>query len=104
MKHAESIIERILFLEGSPEVNTTHPVKVGKDLEQQFKNDREAEEEANRMYNRGILSASEAGDNGTADLLRLILADEEKHLDWLDTQLNLLQQVGSKHYLSQQMN
>jgi bacterioferritin len=104
MKHAEKLIERILFLEGIPDVSGMQKVVIGNDVEQQFKNDRDAEEEANKAYNDSIKLCYDAGDNGTLELLKSILVDEEKHLDWLETQLSLIKQIGSKNYLVEQLN
>jgi bacterioferritin len=103
MKHAEKLIERILFLEGSPDVSGMQKVLLGNDVEQQFKNDRDAETVANKAYNDGIRLCYELNDNGTMELLKSILTDEEKHLDWLETQLSLIKQIGSKNYLIEQV-
>ena len=99
MKHAEKLIERILFLEGSPDVSGMQKVVIGNDVEEQFKNDRDAETVANKAYNDGIRLCYELNDNGTLELLKSILTDEEQHLDWLETQLSLIKQIGNKNYL-----
>lgn len=104
MKHAEKLIERILFLEGNPDVSGMEKVVIGQDVEEQFKNDREAETGANKAYNDGIYLCYELSDNGTMDLLKSILHDEENHLDWLETQLSLMKQIGSKNYLIEQVD
>ena len=104
MKHSEGLIERILFLEGIPDVSAMSKVVVGKDLEHQFKNDRDSEHSANRAYNKSIALCFNAEDNGSAELLRSILADEEKHLDWLETQIDLISQIGIENYLVEQLN
>ncbi|HYM93083.1 MAG TPA: bacterioferritin [Chitinophagaceae bacterium] len=103
MKHAEKLIERILFLEGTPDVSGMEKVMIGNDVEQQFKNDRDAETGANKAYNDSIRLCYESGDNGSMELLRSILTDEEKHLDWLETQLSLIKQIGNKNYLIEQV-
>ena len=103
MKHAEKLIERILFLEGSPDVNGMQKVVIGNDVEEQFKNDCDAETVANKAYNDGIRLCYELNDNGTMELLKSILTDEEKHLDWLETQLSLIKQMGNKNYLIEQV-
>jgi bacterioferritin len=103
MKHAEKLIERILFLEGSPDVSGMHKVVIGKDVEEQFRNDRDAETVANKAYNDGIRLCYELGDNGTMELLQSILTDEEKYLDWLETQLSLIKQIDNKNYLIEQV-
>ena len=103
MKHAERLIERILFLEGVPDVSGMEKVVIGNDVEQQFKNDCDAEMGANKAYNDGIRLCYDLSDNGTMELLQSILADEEKHLDWLETQLSLIKQIGNKNYLIEQV-
>lgn len=103
MKHAERLIERILFLEGTPDVSGMKKVVIGNDVEQQFKNDCDAEVEANKSYNDSIGLCTDAGDNGSMELLKSILMDEEKHLDWLETQLSLIKQIGNKNYLIEQV-
>jgi bacterioferritin len=103
MKHAEKLIERILFLEGHPDVSGMQKVVIGQDVEQQFKNDRNAEEEATHAYNDAIRLCYDAGDNGTLELVKAILTDEEKHLDWLETQLSLIKELGNKNYLVEQV-
>jgi bacterioferritin len=103
MKHAEKLIERILFLEGSPTVGVLNRISIGNNIEEQFKNDREAEVEAIVAYNEVISLAVEYFDNGTAELLRTILADEENHLDWLETQLEQISQVELQNYLLEQI-
>jgi|SRR5688572_458681 len=103
MKHAEKLIERVLFLEGIPDVGGMEKVVIGNDVEAQFKNDRDAETTANKAYNDGIRLCYELSDNGTMELLQTILIDEEKHLDWLETQLNLIEQIGDKNYLVEQV-
>ena len=83
MKHTEKLIERILFLEGDPDVSGMTKVVIGSNVEEQFKNDLDAETTANKAYNDGIRLCYELNDNGTMELLQSILVDEEKHLDWL---------------------
>jgi bacterioferritin len=78
-------------------------VLIGNDVEEQFKNDRDAETVANKAYNDGIRLCYELNDNGTMELLKSILTDEEKHLDWLETQLSLIKQIGNKNYLIEQV-
>jgi bacterioferritin len=104
MKHAERLIERILFLEGTPDVSGMEKVIIGKDLEHQFKSDRDAEQSANRAYNKSIALCYNAEDNGSVELLRSILQDEEKHLDWLETQIDLISRIGMENYLVEQLN
>jgi bacterioferritin len=104
MKHAEELIERILFLDGMPNVSTLKSIHIGKSVDNQFKNDLEAEEDAVRAYNEGIRLAREEDDNGTRDLLESILKDEEEHLDWLEAQLFQIEQMGLSIYLVEQLD
>jgi bacterioferritin len=102
MKHAEKLIARILFLEGSPDVTNLNAITIGKNVEEQIRLDRLAEEEAVASYNKAIRLASEVGDNGTFELLQSILHDEETHLDTLDSQLTQIKQMDIKHFLADQ--
>jgi len=99
MKHAEKLIERILFLEGAPVVNSLNKMLIGPKVEVQLKYDHEAEVDAIKAYNAGIHLATEADDYGSAELLKSILKDEEIHLDWLEAQLDQIDQMGIKNYL-----
>lgn len=103
MKHAEKLMERILFLDGTPVMDKLKKMHIGKDIKSQFKNDLSAEIGAREAYNNGIKRASDAGDNGTKALLETILADEEGHIDWLEMQLDLIAQVGLENYLATQI-
>ena len=102
MKHAEHLIERILFLEGSPTVSKLNEISIGGDVEAQLRNDLAAEAAAIVSYNAALQQAADASDNGTADLLQSILNDEEGHLDWLESQLDQIAQMGIQIYLSDQ--
>lgn len=102
MKHAEKLISRILFLEGIPGVGNLNRIRIGSTVKEQFQNDHDAEKNASKMYNDSIRMAMDLGDNGTADLLRENLLDEEKHLDWLETQLGLIKQIDMKNFLLEQ--
>jgi bacterioferritin len=103
MKHAEKLIERILFLEGMPSLSELPKLNVGKDVKQQFEHDLALEKSAVAAYNQAIATCRKAADNATADLLQSILEDEEGHVDFLETQLDLIKQVGLENYLSRQM-
>ncbi len=102
MKHAEKLVERILFLEGTPEVSHLNKISIGNDIEKQFKSDQFAEDGAIKMYNDSIRLCAELSDNGTKELLESILTDEEKHLDWLETQIEQIKQLELKNYLVEQ--
>jgi|SRR5215470_12431984 len=103
MKHAEAIMERILFLEGLPNMSEIGKIKIGKDVPQQIKNDLELEKSAVAAYNNAVEACREAGDNATADFLEEILKDEEEHVDFLETQLSLIEQLTLPIYLTEQM-
>ena len=104
MKHAEMHIERILFLEGTPIVSNLKAIHIGPDIERQLRNDLDAEAAAVKSYNDGVQLAVEVGDNGTRDLLESILKDEEEHLDWLEMQLDQIDQMGLQNYLVEQID
>jgi bacterioferritin len=99
MKHAEKLIARLLFLEGQPVVSQPARIAVGDSVEAQLKNDLAAETQAIKGYNEGIRSCQELGDNGTRELIDSNLKDEEGHLDWLETQLDQIGQIGLQNYL-----
>ncbi len=103
MKHAERLIARILFLEGTPQVSELNTIDIGEDVHQQHKNDQKAEEIAIQDYNENIQLAVECNDNGTRELLESILRDEEVHIDWIETQLDQIKQIGIQNYLVEQM-
>jgi bacterioferritin len=103
MKHAEELIERILFLEGVPSVQRLGKVKVGEKVAEQLKLDHALELEAVAKLNKAVALATDAGDNGSRDLFEDILESEEDHVNWLEAQLELIQQVGEDNYLAQQI-
>jgi bacterioferritin len=103
MKHAESLIERILFLEGRPTVSKLNKFAIGADVLAQHKSDWAFENGAVKSYNAGIKLATDAGDNGTRDLLNSILKDEEDHIDTLEMELDQIKQMGIQNYLTEQM-
>jgi bacterioferritin len=103
MKHAEKLIARILFLEGLPIVSELNQMHIGADVEAQLKSDWQAEHDAIQEYNSDIRAAAEYGDHGTHQLLKSILADEEDHIDWIETQLEQIAQLGIQNYLVEQV-
>lgn len=103
MKHAEKLIERILFLEGTPNLNDMPKLVVGKDVKSQFQNDLALEKNAVAEYNTAIATCRKVGDHSSADLLQAILADEEDHVDFLENQLGIIDGVGIQNYLAQQV-
>jgi bacterioferritin len=104
MRHAERIIERILYFDGVPNLQRLFPLRVGETVAEQFRNDLEVEYAAVERLNNGIAAAVAAGDNGTRALLEEILVSEEEHIDWLETQLESMRQVGEQQYLAEQLH
>ncbi len=104
MGHAEKLIARILFLEGIPIVSNLKKMHIGASVDEMHNNDRMSEVDAVAAYNAGIKLAVEVGDNGTRELLEATLTDEEAHLDWLEAQLNQIDQMGLQNYLVEQMD
>ena len=103
MHHAEELTERILFLEGTPNLGELPKLNIGKDVKQQFENDLALEKNAVAAYNQAIAVCRKADDQASADLLRKILADEEGHVDFLEEQLGLIEEIGLQNYLAQQV-
>ena len=103
MKHADIVIDRILFLEGVPNMQRLYPVKVGETVAEQLAVDLQLEYTAVKRLNDGIVVAVAAGDNASRALLEGILVSEEEHADWLEAQLELIRQVGEQNYLAQQL-
>ena len=104
MGHAEKLIERILFLEGMPNVGELPKLNIGKDVKHQFEDDLALEASAVAAYNEAIATCRNAGDNASADFLKPILADEEEHVDYFEEQLGLIEQLGLQNYLAQQLD
>ncbi|HNS63302.1 MAG TPA: bacterioferritin [Anaerolineaceae bacterium] len=103
MKHAEMLMERLLFLEGKPNLSELNKLHVGDAVDVQFQFDHESEIGAVKLYNDGIRLAVEVGDNGTRELFETILKDEENHVDWLESQLDQIDQMGLPNYLTEQV-
>jgi bacterioferritin len=103
MKHADEVIERILYLEGVPNMQRLSKVNVGETVPEQLRLDLELEKAAIQALNAGIEEARNLGDNGTRDLLEDILEGEEDHANWIEAQLTLITQVGEANYLAQQI-
>jgi bacterioferritin len=104
MKDAEKIIERILYLDGVPNLQRYGTVAVGETVPEQLAIDLQTEVAAVERYNRGVALAVAKGDNGTRELLASRLTDEEEHLDWIETQLKIISDVGVEHYLAQHIH
>ena len=102
MHHAEWLIERIIFLDGSPTVSKLNNIKIGKTVSEMINNDNNDEKDAVRTYNDSIKLAREADDQGTVDLLTKILKMEEGHVDWAEIQQAQIEQMGIENYLTNQ--
>jgi bacterioferritin len=103
MKHADKLIERILFLEGVPNVQRLNKVNVGETVKEQFELDLKLEYDADPRFNTGVALARDLGDNASRELLERMLISEEEHADWLETQLGLINQLGEPMYCAQQL-
>ncbi len=102
MKDADAIIDRILFLDGTPNMQRLGSVRVGEDVVEQHKLDLQLELDAVERLNKGIATAREQGDNGTREMLECILKGEEGHADWLEAQLHIIDEIGKERYLAEQ--
>lgn len=102
MHHAEMLIGRILFLEGSPTVSRLNPLKIAAKVEDMLVSDEDTEAVAIKNYNDTITACAQVGDNGTREMIAKILLDEERHIDWAKTQRELLAQMGLQNYLQSQ--
>jgi bacterioferritin len=103
MKHADEVVSRILFLEGVPNLQRYHKLHIGETVREQLESDLQLEYAAIAFLNQGIAAAREVGDNASEDLMTRILVGEESHTDWIETQLELIRQVGEQNYLAQQL-
>lgn len=104
MQHAEKLIERMLYLDGSPNMKNLFQLRIGQNVKDQIQNDLQVEYEAVPRLNKAINAAVEAGDNGSRDLFESILKDEEEHVDHLEAQLYLIQEMGYENYLAQHIH
>lgn len=104
MRHAEKLMERILLLDGSPNITDYFKINIGQNVKQQLQNDLQVEYEAVKRLNAGVEACVKAGDNGSRDLLEKILVDEEEHVDYLEAQLHAIDEMGIENYLAQQLH
>lgn len=104
MRDAEKIIERILYLDGIPNLQRYGTVAVGEDVPEQLQLVLDTEVSAVERYNRGVALARSKNDNGTRELLESRVVDEEEHLDWAEAQLKIISDVGIEHYLAQHIH
>ena len=103
MKHAEALIERILFLDGTPNMTELLQLTVGQTVKAQLESDLKLEVAAVAMYNRAVQVCREEGDNASRELFERLLKDEEQHVDWLEPQMHQVREMGYERYLSQQI-
>lgn len=103
MKHADKIIERVLFLDGVPNLSDYDPILIGADVRQQLANDLSLEMAALQVLRPGVQLCLEVSDHASRELLEHIVEDEERHVDWIEAQLHKIQEVGYQGYLAQQI-
>src|ERR1700692_553167 len=103
MKHAEKLIERILFLDSGPTLTGPKELSVGKNVREQLAADLNLEYGAVKMYNAAVKLARDEGDNTSSDIFEDLLEDEEEHVDWLEAQIHQIEEIGYERYLSEQM-
>ena len=103
MKHAQIVMDRILYFDGVPNMQKYMKINVGEDVRQQHEYDLQLEYDAVKRLNDGIALCTEKGDNGTRSLLEEILKSEEEHIDWLEAQLHQIKEIGIANYLAQQI-
>ncbi|CUU53532.1 bacterioferritin [Frankia sp. CcI49] len=104
MRHADALIERVLYLDGLPNLQRLHSLRIGETVPEQLETDRSQEDEAVELLRGGIALCRSKNDVGSAVLLEKILVSEEEHIDWLDAQLTLIEQLGATNYLTQQIH
>lgn len=103
MKHADQIIQRILFLDGTPNLSAYDKISVGSTVKQQLENDLGLEEGALVVLKAGIKTCFDANENASRELLEHILVDEEEHVDWIEAQLHQIKEIGYENFLAQQI-
>ena len=104
MQHAEKLMVRILYLDGTPNMTDYFKINIGPNVKAQLQNDLNVEYDAVKRLNRGIALCVQIGDNGSRDLLESILTDEEEHIDWLEAQLHAISEMGIENYLAQHLH
>ena len=103
MKHAEALIDRILFLEGIPNIARYDVIRVGNDVKQHLENDLKLETGGVKLYNDAIDLCAKLKDGGSREILEHILEQSEEHVDWLESQLHVIKEIGLENYLSEQL-
>lgn len=104
MRHAEKLMERILYLDGTPNMSDYFKINIGQNVVQQFKNDLQLEYDAVKRLNNFILECDKLKDGGSRELFEHILVDEEEHIDWLEAQLHAIDEMSIENYLAQQLH
>jgi bacterioferritin len=104
MRHADQIMDRILYLDGMPNLQRLGKVNVGQSVPEQMKLDLALEMDAVAYLNETIKVCAEANDNGSLELVKAILVSEEAHIDWIEEQISLIENIGLQNYLAQQLN
>jgi len=104
MGHAEKLLERMLYLDGAPNMKLLFPLRIGQTVKEQIENDLQVEYDAVPRLNKAINAAVAAGDNGSRELFESILKDEEEHVDHLEAQLHMIKEMGYENYLAQHMH
>lgn len=100
----KSLLERMLYLDGAPNMTALFPLRIGQSVKEQIENDVQVEYDAVARLNKAIRTAVEVGDNGSRELFESILTDEEEHIDYLEAQLFMIKEMGYENYLSQHMH
>jgi bacterioferritin len=103
MKHAEALIERILFLDATPNMTELMQLNIGQNVKDQLQSDLNLEIAAVSLYNKAVATAREEGDNASRELFERLLKDEEMHVDWLEAQMHQIKELGYERYLTQQI-
>jgi bacterioferritin len=103
MKHAEELIERILFLDATPSMTEPMQINIGKNVKEQLESDLKLEVNAVGMYNRAVQISRDEGDNASREIFERLLKDEEAHVDWLEAQLHQIKEMGYERYLGRQI-
>jgi len=104
MGHAEKLLERMLYLDGAPNMSSLFPLAIGQTVKEQIENDLQLEYTAVARLNKAIATSVDVGDNGSRELFESILTDEEEHIDYLEAQLHMIKEMGYEHYLAQHMH
>src|SRR3974390_139134 len=104
MGHAEKLLERMLYLDSSPNMSALFPLAIGQTVKEQTENDVQLEYAAVARLNKAIATGVQVGDNGSRELFEAILKDEEEHIDYLEAQLHMIKEMGYENYISQHMH